>query len=441
MHCTILAIGSRGDIQPMIALGVGLKAAGYDVRIATHADFETFVRQHDLEYFQLTGNAARFYSGPAGIALRDRSREPGEFLSFFQNYLSTFLDKLLIGCWEACQGTDFLFCWSWTRAGPSLAECLGIPVFMVGNYPVIHFPTSAFPNPYQGDMPDGSNPLENLATWHQSRALTQVGQDHIDRWRQDTLGLPPISWEQEIDMLQKLPHLFGFSPTVLPKPADWPEWVYVTGYWLLDLPLDYAPPAELSAFLSSNPAPVAIGFSSQIRRDARKIAQIIIDALALAEQRGIIITGWSRLRGVEWPDTIFPIRSVPYDWLFQHVSAMVHQGGSGSAAMSMRAGIPNMAIPFGYEQELWGRQIAAQGAGVAPILARELTDKNLAAAIRQLVEDESIHENAARLRETLLAEDGVGTAVKIVERLLAQHKTFAGETRFNDTKKKMSENE
>ncbi|MDX1412714.1 MAG: glycosyltransferase [Candidatus Promineifilaceae bacterium] len=422
MHCTILAIGSRGDVQPLIALGVGLKNAGYEVRIATHADFEAFVKQHDLEYFQLTGNAARFYGGPAAAALRDRSRKAGEFLSFFQNYLSTFLDKLLIGCWEASQDTDCLLCWSWTRAGPSLAERLGIPVFMVGNYPVIHFPTRAFPNPYQGSMPVDSTPEENLLSWQKSRNLTRVGQDHIDRWRQQTLGLAPISWEEELAALQQLPHLLGFSPAVLPKPPDWPEWVYITGYWLLDAPVDYTPPPELTDFLSSRPAPVAIGFSSQIRRDARRINQIVIEALAQAEQSGIIIAGWSRLKGIELPETIFRIRFVPYDWLFPHVAAMVHQGGSGSAAMALRAGVPNMAVPFGYEQELWGRQIAAQGAGVAPILPGDLTPERLAEAIRRLVEDEAIRHHAARLSATLRVEDGVGTAVQIIKQILAGQK-------------------
>jgi sterol 3beta-glucosyltransferase len=425
MHCTILALGSRGDVQPLVALGVGLKAAGFGVRCAAPADFEDMVRGCGLDFFPLTGSASRFFSGRAGIALRERTRNQHEFLRFFEDYLGTFLDKLLIACWEASEGTDAILCWPWTRVGPSLAERLGIPVFVVSVNPVLHLPTRAFANPFQGPARLRLGPLYNRLTWQWAVPFTRIGQQQIDRWRQKTLGLPAIPWRDELKALRELPHLFGFSPSVLPKPRDWAEWVHVTGYWFLDRPATFSPSPELQAFIESGP-PVAIGFSSQVGRDAKRITQIVVDALEQAKTRGILISGWGGLKGIKLPDNVFAINNVPYDWLLPRISAMVHHGGSGSAAAALRSGVPSFAVPFGYEQGLWGRQIAKLGVGIDPITPDKLSVSRLATAICRITEDTTIRRRADELGETLRAEDGIGNAVRIIEQTLTRRSLFVG---------------
>ncbi|WP_448203902.1 glycosyltransferase [Azospirillum sp. sgz302134] len=421
MRCTILALGSRGDVQPLIALGVGLKAAGFDVRCAAPADFEGTVRQYGLDYFRLTGNASAFFGGQAGIALRERTRDKREFVRFFDDYLGTFLDKLMAACWEACQDSDAILCWPWTRVGPSLGERLGIPVFVVSVNPVLHLPTSAFANPFQGPeeleyLPLG--PLYNRLSWLWARPFTRIGQKQVDRWRQTTLGLPTIRWQDELRALRRLPHLFGYSPAVLPKPWDWGRHIHVTGYWFQDRPSGFTPPADLVEFLEAGEPPVAIGFSSQVGRNARRITADVVEGLERSGRRGIMIAGWGGLKGVELPSSIFRVDSIPYDWLFPRVAAMVHHGGSGSAAAALRAGVPSFAIPFGYEQGLWGRQIAKLGVGVDPLPPSQLTPRRFCDAVRRVTEDAGIRRRATALGLTIMAEDGIGEAVRIVERTL-----------------------
>ncbi len=426
MHCTILAIGSRGDVQPLIALGAGLKAAGFGIRCGAPVDFEEVVRSYGLEFFPLTGNASRFFGGRAGIALRERTRNAQEFTRFFEDYLATFLDKLLLSCWQAGQETDAILCWPWTRVGPSLGERLGVPVFTVSVNPVLHLPTRAFPNPFQGPSLPRPGPLYNRMTWFWAEPFTRIGQGQIDRWRQETLGLAPLPWRDELRALRRMPHLFGFSPEVLPKPRDWGHWIHVTGYWFLDRPASFTPPPELESFLASGPPPVGIGFSSQVGRDAKRITQVIVEALARAGKRGILISGWGGLKGIALPDHILPVRSVPYDWLFPRISAMIHHGGSGSAAAAFRAGLPSFAVPFGYEQGLWAQRIADLGVGVAPILPGKLTGENLAQALARVTEDEGIRRRAASLGERIRAEDGIGNAVRIIEKTLTRKVHWVG---------------
>jgi sterol 3beta-glucosyltransferase len=440
LRCTILAIGSRGDVHPLIALGAGLHAAGHTVCVASHADFEADVRARGMAFHPLTGNAARFFSGPAATIMRDRTRNAREFSGFFDNYLDLFFQQLLAGCWEASQDAEAILCWSWLSGiGLALAERLQVPVFQVASYPV-DFPTTAFPNPFHGDLAVSAagamTAAENLDTWLQFAETAQVGHATRQQWRETTLGLPARTWQEEVTLTQQMPHLFGYSPAVLPKPADWPAWAYVTGYWSLAAPQDYAPTEDIRAFLAAHPRPVALGFSSQVGRNSRQLTELAVAALVQLRQPAILIAGFGGLKSagrgaVALPEYILPVRSIPYDWLLPRVAAMVHQGGAGSVALALAAGVPSLAVAFGYDQAMWGQRIAALGAGAPPLAAATLTADQLAAAIRRLVEDDAFRRGAARISAILQQEDGVANAVRVVEEVVARQPiSFAENSRL-----------
>jgi UDP:flavonoid glycosyltransferase YjiC (YdhE family) len=412
MRITILAIGSRGDVQPLIALGGGLKARGFEVRLATHADFEALVRESGLHFHQLPGRAAGFFSGPAGVALRERARRPDELARFVDNYLGTYFDQLLNSCWDACDSTAAVL-WSWSRCGPTFAEKLRVPVFIAGVNPVMHLPTSAFANPFvDGDLRAGRR------SWSRAIPFARIAQRQVDRFRQK-LGLGAQTWREELRAVRRMPHLFGFSAHVLPRPRDWREHVHVTGFWFGGGGSDTRRSPELEAFVDRDAPAVAIGFSSQAGRDAARLSQIIGRALELANCRGVIVSGFGGVKPVGSSDRVLAVDTVPYDWLLPRVSAMVHHGGAGSTAAAIRAGIPSMAVPFGYDQRLWGEQIAAIGVGTAPIAASAVTPESLADAIRRLTTDDAVRTRAREIAEKVRAEDGVATAVGIIERSVA----------------------
>ncbi len=416
---TILALGSRGDLQPLLALGVGLARAGHRVRFGGPADVEAQTVALGLDFVAISGRSADFFGGPAGMAMRDRVRDARQFNRFFEDYLGTYLDKLLAKCWDAAQGSDAVLCWSWTRASVSLAEKLKVPLFVAGAAPVLHLPTVAFANPYHDPPRMRLGPLSNRLSWRWAEPLTRIGQTQADRWRQDTLGLPKLAWRDELRQLRRLPHLFGYSPQVLPRPWDWPRDAAVTGYWHLPPQPGYAPPPELAAFLAAGEAPVAIGFSSQVSKASRRISAEVVRGLDLAGRRGVFISGFGGLRGIDLPASVLRVESVPYDWLLPRVAAMVHHGGCGSTASALCAGTPSFAVPFGYDQALWGDRIARLGVGRAPLFPDDLTATSFARALDRLLGDPALPARAQRLAERLAAEDGVGNAVRLVERAFA----------------------
>jgi len=412
MRCTIVAIGLRGDVQPLIALGRGLARAGVAVRYATHADFTAAAVAHGLEVVEIEGQSERFFAGAAGVAVRERLTDARAFRRFFDDYLSLFYARLLDEVMEACRDADLVICWPWTRFATTIQEALGIPVALACPYPPMHLPTSAFANPFQRDAGDGAGaPAANRRSWRLALPAIQAGDAVLNRWRQ-SLGLAPLGWRTDVRRLRRLPHLLGYSETVLPRPADWPPHVDVTGFWFLDESSPYQPEEVLSRFLSSGPPPVAIGFSSQSTRDAAAAARIVRDAVHRAGVRAVVLQGFGGIASVDDDERLLTRATVPYAWLFARVAAVVHHGGSGSMGLALRAGVPNFAVPLGYDQPLWGERLHALGVGPAPIPEAALTAERLADALVAATTSRTMRTRAAEVGATVRAEDGVGRAVR-----------------------------
>jgi UDP:flavonoid glycosyltransferase YjiC (YdhE family) len=211
--------------------------------------------------------------------------------------------------------------------------------------------------------------------------------------------------------------LYGFSPSVIPAPADWSADDHVTGYWFLDPPADWTPPPDLLNFLQAGSPPVYIGFGSMGNRKPAEVTDLVLQALAKTGQRAILLSGWGGLQKTDLPASVFMIDSIPHAWLFARVAAVVHHGGAGTTGAGLRAGMPSIVIPFTTEQAFWGRRVQDLGVGPAPIPRSRLTVERLAQAIQDAVTNRDMRQQAAQLGSKIRAEHGISNAVKIIERL------------------------
>ena len=276
-----------------------------------------------------------------------------------------------------------------------------------------NFPNREFPHPMMPpNLPLGGliNPLTYVLFW---RLFQQPFRQPIDRWRVNTLNLP--TWRQHPlgdKVWSQIPILYGYSPSVIPKPTNWPEHLHVTGYCFLDSPPDFSPPPELVDFLEAGDPPVYIGFGSMTGRDPELITEIALAALKKTRQRGILLTGWGGICPTDLPDSVFKLDSIPHDWLFPQMAAIVHHGGAGTTAAALRSGAPTIVVPFVADQPFWGHWTAQLGVGPQPIPKKKLTVERLASAIRTAVEDETMRKRAAILAQKIRSEDGVAQAVK-----------------------------
>jgi UDP:flavonoid glycosyltransferase YjiC (YdhE family) len=238
----------------------------------------------------------------------------------------------------------------------------------------------------------------------------------VNRWRKRN-GLPYLDMKTGIfGYIRKnaYPWFFGFSSHILPRPDDWDDNINVPGYWYLNEPEKWAPPSDLEDFINAGQPPLYFGFGSMIYRDSEKITSILIEALKMTGQRAVLSSGWSCLGNVNMPEYVHRIDSVPHSWLFPKMSAVIHHGGSGTTAASLRAGVPALIVPFLGDQFFWGNCVYQLGAGPKPLYKQRLTAENLAERINIMISDDSMRKKTVEIRNKLIMEDGVGKTVEII---------------------------
>ena len=211
--------------------------------------------------------------------------------------------------------------------------------------------------------------------------------------------------------------LYGYSPSVLPRPRDWRPGLDVVGYWWPAQATSWQPPTALAEFLDAGPAPVFVGFGSLVnsKEQAAHMSDVVRRALCRAGVRGIIQAGWAGLDAAG-PD-LLTIGDVPYDWLFPRMAAVAHHCGAGTTAAGLRAGVPAIAVPGLGDQPFWARRLYELGVSAATIPQRKLAADRLAAAIHTATTDTSLGDNAQRLAERIAEEDGAGRVLATIETL------------------------
>lgn len=408
MKIVILTMGSRGDVQPYIALGAGLRSAGHAVTLATLEAFAGQVAERGLGFAPLHGEFLELIQTPAGKAALAGK---GGYLTLLRQVMPV-LRGVLDDAWRAAEGAELVIFHPKAMAGPSIAERLGIEGVLALPLP-LYSPTAAFPSPIlpMANLGGALNRASHMAMVRLANASTR---GMVNRWRKEVLGLPPAGDELRLNG-RPLLRLYGYSPAVLPDPPEWGGTSVATGYWFLDRMPSWQPPAALEAFLEAGPPPVYVGFGSMPARDAARTTGVVVEALERAGRRGVLATGWGGLAAAELPASIHVLEGAPHDWLFPRVAAVVHHGGAGTTAAGLRAGRPTVICPFFGDQPFWGRRVATLGAGPQPIPQRRLTAARLAAAIAAAVGDPAIAARAAALGEAIRAEDGVATAVGLIE--------------------------
>jgi sterol 3beta-glucosyltransferase len=416
MRIAIVAPGSRGDVEPYLALGQGLQAAGHVVRLVTHQDFQQLVSSHGVEFWPIEGRVQDIAQGMAGLL------EGGNLLAVLSQMRKEARNgalRLAKGGLAACQGMDLILAGiGGVFVGLALADKLGLPLLQA--YYIPFTPTRAYPSFLFPHSPTWLGGGFNRLSYHLARQMMWQAFRPADTLaRKQVLSLPPapLAGPFHSDRVRGLPILYGYSPSVIPPPPDWDPDIHVTGYWFLDAADDWTPPPALAEFLRAGPPPVYIGFGSMSNRDPAAIAKLVLEALALARQRAILLSGWGGIGKGDLPNSVFAVEGVPFAWLFPRVAAVVHHGGAGTTAAGLRAGVPSVVVPFFGDQPFWGQRVAALGVGPAPVPRKMLTAERLAQAIQQAVTDPAMRQRAADLGARIQAEDGVGRAVAVVRQI------------------------
>ncbi|PLW10945.1 hypothetical protein PCASD_20269 [Puccinia coronata f. sp. avenae] len=420
---TCLTIGSRGDVQPFIALGLGLQQDGHTVTIATHLEFKDMIEESGIAFKNIGGNPQE---------LIKHCVEHGFFsLNFFIAGYTKFrgwINELLVTVPAACAGADVLIESPTAMMGIHVAESMKIPYFRAFTMPWT--PTTEYPHPFTTTSP-------RLGMYHYRISYNVFNyliwkgiESKVNKWREHKLKLKPTSFAKLRSA--KIPILYNFSEQIIPKPHDWDEWTHVTGYWFRDQQhntddkkIEDSISPDLRSFLQKakddQKKVIYIGFGSVIFPNAQEVQRNIEEAVKKAGVCAVVSGGWSDMKAhekdFESVGTASPsledsplhfVGAVPHEWLFSQVDATLTHGGAGTTAASLRAGIPTFIKPFFGDQFFWAKRVEKMGVG-SHVKNFEISE--LVRVITQATSNSEKIDNAKKIGEAIFQENGVRTAI------------------------------
>ena len=377
-------LGDRSTLGGANALGVPANSLAGDIRGALHTT---------LALSQLVRRGSRF--SDTARALARIANENAE----------QWMREIL----AAGKGCDAIIVSGLAAfVGLSAAECLGVRAIGAGMIPIT--PTKEFPSLFlrPGLVPRwlnrSSHRFVNEALWRAFRKATNLVRAHLCR-------LPPRGgvWKSH-------PILYGVSPSLVPKPADWPPHSYLCGQWALAAPQWSASPA-LSDFLAAGEPPVYIGFGSMVGFDSQGLLPEVISAVG--GRRALFYPGWSGVADSALPANFRVVGDTPHSWLFPRASLVIHHGGSGTTHSAARAGIPSVVVPFAADQFFWADRLRRLGVASRPVRAGKARASALARSIA-FAETSNARSSAAALGARMATEDGLREGVAAIEALMSR---------------------
>ncbi len=412
----IASLGTRGDVQPYVALAKALTAQGAEVTLVTGEGFDDMIeaagarsRPVPINYQTLLQSpevqAALFtLKGKVRAARQNMDLQKEITRQLWQTGQEERPDLILFNL-KACVMT-------------LVGRRLNVPALPTALQPVTA-PTGDFPIPLFG-LPDLGRGL-NRWSYAAGRFLMAAGLRPL---------LKPVKAEAEAECAMRgdlidghMPDgnvplsLQAFSRALVPTPADWPAQAWACGYWLSEPDAGYRPPPELAAFLEAGSAPVYLGFGSMPSRHPEKLTATVLEALRSSGRRAILATGWGGLSPMDLPEDlagrVFLLEKAPHSWLFPRCAAIVHHGGAGTTHEAIRWGKPSFVCPVFADQPFWGKQVHRIGAGPKPIRQSALSPETLRQALGDL-DSPACRAGAERAAAIMAGEPGAtGTASRL----------------------------
>lgn len=424
MKYTLVSVGSKGDLNPYIALGQKLASNNHTVTIAALDVFAEDVKNAGLNFASLGALPEIFKPKNASKSKKETSSSTFSgilgraiFWAVFPYLLKPSLEKFI----QACEGSDVLLFTRLALPVPYIGEKLGIPCFAA--FPVPHKKTVEFESPLyvKPNLIDSSQFRKSLSYKLESFFTHQFSYNIIKKFRHH-LGLPYIPRKKIMAHCDGLIKgtIYGVSESVLPRPADWSENVQLTGYWFPIQEKNWLPSEKIINFINSGSTPICIGFGSMKSKNSKSIYKAVVSTLQELNLRAVILSGWGGMGDFNLDEKqIMVINEVPHEWLFSKVSAVVHHGGAGTTAAALRAGVPSIIVPHSFDQRFWGRLIYRIGCGSKPIEEKEFNHKLFTLALKEVLENNQIKINSEKISDSLKAEDGCEKAIKIIDKWIA----------------------
>ena len=408
MKITLIAIGSRGDIQPMLALALALKESGHQVEFCASPDFKDWIEASQLPFFPLGANMQEF---TAQLLLKYQNNN-----RFDTKMLSAFMKEQTRSQFETvprvAADSDLLIGGGTLFGMPSVAEYLGKPFIYTAFCPA-YLPSSAYPPMHY--MTNQYLPrFINALAWKMEAMINKRFMNPTINALRATLGLAPV--KDYVHYNLDIPFLVATDPEISPVPPKVKQKYWQTGPFLLP-PSNQTLTPELEAFINAGSPPVYAGFGSMAISDFQHKTRLLLKASENLQFRVVLAKGWATLGDIKLPDTFHVIEGAPHDLLFPRMAALIHHGGSGTLSVAARSGKPQIILPVINDQFYFGKRIHKSGIGPKALYGKKLTLRSLNRALEEALFDPRMKERAALVASGIKKNDGCGNALAIIENL------------------------
>jgi sterol 3beta-glucosyltransferase len=407
---TILCAGSRGDVQPYLALAIEIKRLGKDVSIAAPQQFEAMIHRYGINFYPVGGDYESLNVDPEMIRQAQKADNPLKMFFSFQK-LKKYGIHMIDDTYAACKGSDLIVYHPGVSIGYYAAEQFGIPSVLASPFPINR--TKERPSVILYGKVKSSPLINTISYFLLQKMLWMASESSLKPFWKAMFGrLPkhfgaPFDWHADT----RHPAIVSCSNFVFPRPQDWNEHIQQHGYWFLEEQEEYTPSSELVEFLERGEKPVYIGFGSMFdQAETEKVMKIILDGINRTGNRAII-NGFGDLANL--PDNIYSIDGIPHSWLFDRVSAVCHHGGAGTTAAGFKAGVPSIIIPFALDQYAWAHRAYELGVGPKPVAIKQLTADRFMQALQHAFQDQTV-ESAKKLAQSIAAENGARDCAQVI---------------------------
>lgn len=404
MRVLLAPVGTRGDVQPLVALAVALKARGHDPLLIASSAFEPLATRWEVP-FLAAGQDVRAWTERHA---REIAHHPLRLVRALNRMLDDEIGVQFTILLGAARGADLLVGAGLQFAGPSVAERCGIPYRYVVYAPQT-LESDAYPAPL---VPLARLPrlLNRASWWLFRRVYNALFRGKLNRHRAQ-LGLAPCADVLRLVMPQT--PLLAADVELVPLPAGGWHRPAVTGSFLLP---DREPlPPELERFLDAGAPPIYFGLGSVTDPDAAATAELVLRAARDAGRRLVLSSGWAGYQLSAPAADCALIGPVNHQRLFPRVAVVIHHGGAGTTAAAARAGVPQIVVPHLGDQFVHAHRMHLLGVAAAPFGRRRLSLERLRAALAAVLETPAVRSAAAALAQTLRRRDGARAAVELLE--------------------------
>ena len=410
MKLTLITIGSTGDVRPFILLGKELCSRGHQVTVAAFPQFRETVLSASLGFFPLDGDAGKMIN-----AIMKPDTNGLTYLPRLMNNLRSIIPGLLNSMIGSCKDAEAMICNFFGSVYYSIAELHGIPCIQAGFFPMD--PTGEIPISSIRNQRLGRG--ANIASYKIGYLIISLVENYyLHTWRKEN-SLTDRKLRTHPDYRlgkHSIPVIYAISPTLFPRPSEWNDRIYMSGFWFDEEPCRWQAPETLSCFLETGSPVIYIGFGSMNSGNMNRLLTIILRAIRAINVRAVIDLGSTGRRFSSTSKVYFINDYVPHDWLFPRVDAVIHHGGAGTTSTGLRYGKPTLIIPFAGDQPFWGNRVWQSGCGPKPIPRENLSVRKLVSGILDLISRNKYAENARSMAESLNLEHGVRTAADLIEK-------------------------